>query len=137
MSLRDRAKIVIAGRRLKARGSEPPPAPFVCGVTRSGTTLLRLMLDSHPEMAIPGETHWLPKLIKAFERSQQSADDAADLIIDHKRWGDFHLDAEALRARIRALDPVTAADVIRAFYVTYADREGKTRYGDKTPGYIK
>jgi Sulfotransferase family len=134
---RTRAKIIRAGRRLRGRTPEPAPAPFVCGVTRSGTTLLRLMLDSHPDLAIPGETHWLPKLIKAFERSPQSAEDAANLAIDHKRWGDFHLDAEELRTRIDALDPVTAADSIRAFYLLYAEREGKTRYGDKTPGYVK
>ena len=95
-------------------------------MTRSGTTLLRLMLDSHPDLAIPGETHWVPKLIKAFERSQQSGEDAANLAIDHKRWGDFHLDADELRARIDALDPVTAADSIRAFYMLYAEREGKS-----------
>ena len=134
---RDRAKIVLAGRRLRGRTPTPPPAPFVCGVTRSGTTLLRLMLDSHPEVAIPGETHWVPKLIKAFERSKQSGEDAADLVIDHKRWGDFHLDGEELRERIVALRPVTAADAIRTFYLTYAEREGKSRYGDKTPGYVK
>ena len=134
---RARASIVMAGRRLKGRTEPPGPAPFVCGVTRSGTTLLRLMLDSHPDLAIPGETHWLPKLIKQFERGKQSADDAADLIIDHKRWGDFHLDGEHLRARMRELQPVTAADAIRTFYRVYAEREGKTRYGDKTPGYIK
>jgi len=134
---RQRASIVLAGRRLKGRTPTPLPAPFVCGVTRSGTTLLRLMLDSHPEVAIPGETHWVPKLIKAFERSKQSADDAADLVIDHKRWGDFHLDAEEVRAQIRALHPITAADVIRTFYSIYTQREGKSRYGDKTPGYIQ
>ena len=27
--------------------------------------------------------------------------------------------------------------MIRAFYLAYAEREGKTRYGDKTPGYIR
>jgi hypothetical protein len=134
---RKRAGIVFARRRLKGRTPEPPPAPFVCGVTRSGTTLLRLMLDSHPEVAIPGETHWVPKLIKAFERSKQSGDDAATLAIDHKRWGDFHLDGHELRERITALHPVTAADSIRAFYMLYAEREGKTRYGDKTPGYMQ
>jgi Sulfotransferase family len=134
---RRRARIVLAGRRLRGRTPEPPPAPFVCGVTRSGTTLVRLMLDAHPEVAIPGETHWVPKLIKAQERRKQSAEELADLIIDHKRWGDFHLDASQLRERFAALDPVTAADAIRAFYMLYAEREGKSRYGDKTPGYVR
>ena len=36
----------------------PPPAPFIVGVPRSGTTLLRLMLGAHPELAIPPETGW-------------------------------------------------------------------------------
>ena len=113
---RKRLSIIRAGSRLRGRSETPRPAPFVCGVTRSGTTLLRLMLDSHPEVAIPGETHWVPKLIKSFERSKQSGEDAANLVIDHKRWGDFHLDAIELREKIVALDPVTAADAIRTFY---------------------
>lgn len=37
----------------------PWPSPFIVGVARSGTTLLRLMLDSHPELAIPPETGFL------------------------------------------------------------------------------
>src|SRR4029453_203980 len=135
--IKRRAGIVMARRRLKGHTEPPGPAPFVCGVTRSGTTLVRLMLDAHPDVAIPGETHWLTKLIKAAERGKQSADDYADLIIDHKRWGDFHLDGDVLRERIRKVAPPTAADVIRAFYLTYAEREGKTRYGDKTPGYVQ
>ena len=135
--LKRRGRIVLARRRLAGRTEPPGPAPFVCGVTRSGTTLIRLMLDAHPEVAIPGETHWVPKLIKAVERSKQSPDDLADLVIDHKRWGDFHLDADELRRRIRAIDPPNAADAIRAFYLLYAEREGKSRYGDKTPGYVQ
>jgi hypothetical protein len=33
--------------------------PFVVGASRFGTTLLRLMLDNHTDLAIPPETHFL------------------------------------------------------------------------------
>ena len=49
-------------------GEDRPPAPFVVGLTRSGTTLLRMMLDAHPELTIPPETHFVPDLIKAAAR---------------------------------------------------------------------
>ncbi len=137
MSYADRFRIIRARGRLRAKGQTPPPAPFVCGVTRSGTTLLRLMLDTHPDVAIPGETHWVPRLIKRMERAPLTADEAADFVTEHKRWGDFHLDAGQLRERFRALKPFTAGDAIREFYGLYAEREGKTRYGDKTPGYMR
>lgn len=135
--LRHRARIVTGKKRLQGQLSEPLPAPFVCGVTRSGTTLLRLMLDSHPDLAIPGETHWVARFIRNMERGRLNAKQAADFIIESKRWQEFHLDADALRARIAGLDQVNAADVVRSFYALYAEREGKTRYGDKTPGYVQ
>jgi hypothetical protein len=137
MSYRDRLRIVMARHRLAGRGPVPSPAPFICGVTRSGTTLLRLMLDTHPEVAIPGETHWVPRLIKRMERRKLTAHEAADFVVNHKRWGDFHLDAETLRERWRTIRPFNAADAIRAFYGLYCEREGKSRYGDKTPGYVR
>jgi hypothetical protein len=137
MSYRDRARIILARRRLAGRSAVPPPAPFICGVTRSGTTLLRLMLDTHPEVAIPGETHWVPRLIKRMERSKLSPEEAADFVVNHKRWGDFHLEGEDLRERWQAIKPFNAADAIRAFYGLYSEREGKPRYGDKTPGYVR
>lgn len=33
-----------------------PVIPFIVGCGRSGNTLLRMVLDSHPAMAIPPET---------------------------------------------------------------------------------
>ena len=41
-------------RTLRRRGNLPP-MPVVGGAGRSGTTLLRLMLDAHPEVAVPPE----------------------------------------------------------------------------------
>jgi hypothetical protein len=124
-------------RRLAGRAEPGRPAPFVVGATRSGTTLLRLMLDAHPDVAIPSETHFIHKLVKTCERWRVTPDMLADVIIEHKRWGDFHLDADELRRRFRALDPLTMSDALRTFYGLYAEKHGKPRWGDKTPGYLR
>jgi Sulfotransferase family len=124
-------------RRLQGRSEPGPPAPFVVGATRSGTTLLRLMLDAHPEVAIPSETHFIPKLIRTCERWRVTPDMLADVVIEHKRWGDFHLDADELRARYREIEPLNMSDAVRAFYAMYAEGQGKPRWGDKTPGYLR
>ena len=111
--------------------------PFICGATRSGTTLLRLMLDAHPELAIPGETHFVVPMIKATWRRARSADELADMIIASERWGDFQLEEAELRERLRAVDPLNCADAVRAFFGLYAEHQGKERWGDKTPGYVR
>jgi hypothetical protein len=131
----------LLGRRRKPRDGRQP-APFVVGVSRSGTTLLRLMLDAHPELTIPPETHFVPKLVNVCERL--SADGAAtatireqalEVMVTHPRWGDFGLDAEEVRERLERHDPLTAGDAARSFYEAYAAREGKARWGDKSPPY--
>jgi hypothetical protein len=124
-------------RHLRGRSDPGPPAPFVVGATRSGTTLFRLMLDAHPEVGIPSETHFFHKLVKRSERREISPELLADTIIAHKRWGDFRLDPDELRARFDAIEPFNLADALRSFYSLYAEKQGKTRWGDKTPGYLR
>ena len=117
----------------------PPAAPFVVGATRSGTTLLRLMLDAHPGISIPSETHFIPELISAREKHGASSAQMLELLTSHRRWGDFTIEADELAARWATLDPLTGPAAVRAFYELYADKQGNhgARWGDKTPGYIK
>jgi hypothetical protein len=125
-------------RRTKpARGDgERDPAPFVVGVGRSGTTLARMMLDAHPQMAIPPETHFVPDLIASCRRWRASPDRALRTITESRRWGDFDLDPDELLSRFRSLDPMDPAGVLRSFYGLYAESHGKPRWGDKTPVYV-
>jgi hypothetical protein len=115
------------------------PAPFICGVPRSGTTLLRLMLDAHPEMAIPPETHFAPRLIRTLDGAtgDEARARAHALITEHPRWPDFGLDAGELRARFDAADPFDAAAALRCFFGLYAAGAGKPRWGDKSPKYVR
>ena len=120
---------------LRRRVDPRPPAPFVVGVGRSGTTLLRLMLDAHPQLAIPAETHFVPQLIESAGEGASAAE-LATLITGARNWGDFNLDAAELAERVGALERSEAAGAIRAFYELYAECQGKPRWGDKTPIYI-
>jgi hypothetical protein len=113
-----------------------PPAPFIVGVGRSGTTLLRMMLDAHPQLTIPPETHFVPELIKASRGWRASPERSLEVITTSRRWGDFDLDPEELLGRFRALDRFGPTGVLRAFYGLYAEGKGKPRWGEKTPVYV-
>ena len=113
------------------------PAPFVVGVPRSGTTLLRLMLDAHPQLCIPPETYFVPELLAACKPGQAEPQDVLAILTASRRWSDFKLDPQAVRDRLPAQGPVGGAEAVRAFYGAYAHRAGKSRWGDKTPVYLK
>jgi len=124
--------------RLKQKLTEPKrsPAPFVVGVNRSGTTLLRMMLDAHPQLTIPPETHFIPEVIRRANH-ENTRRRLIRSITKHPRWGDFGLDEDEFRARAKEVRPLTAANAIRCFYELYAEQQGKPRWGDKTPRYMR
>lgn len=123
-------------RRRLDRNRPRFPAPFVVGMTRSGTTLLRLMLDSHPELTIPPETHFIPEVIQAFNEGRTEPEEVVEVITQNRRWPDFHLEPGPLLRELRAVRPlIDPGTVFRTFYRLYAEGQGKPRWGDKTPGY--
>lgn len=121
------------GRRAAA---ELLPAPFVVGVGRSGTTLLRLMLDAHPQLTIPAETQFVPRVIERARR-RAGLEAVVTEIVSSRNWGDFGLDAGALRERTEGLEGSDAGAILRAFYSLCAEARGKPRWGEKTPGYVR
>ncbi|MGH9360521.1 MAG: sulfotransferase family protein [Thermoanaerobaculia bacterium] len=125
----------IDGPGAAGRGAERPAMPIIVGVPRSGTTLLRLMLDAHPELAIPPETGFLTALAALAARGEESREAVLRAISGSPCWPDFHLDPAALARELEGIEPFTAAEGARAFYRLYARRFGKARFGDKTPGY--
>ena len=121
---------------------EPPAGPpvFVVGCGRSGTTMLRLMLDVHPDLAIPSETHVIPSLWRQRRRFETDGRFDAAKLTDHllhefriERW---EIPEATIRRRVDALTEPTYASVWEAFFKAYADHQGKRRWGDKTPAYV-
>ncbi len=111
------------------------PAPFIFGVPRSGTTLLRMMLDAHPHLAIPPETHFVPEVAALAGSENELRAQLYQVIVGSARWPDFQLEESQFRKRLLALRPLTTASGVRCFYQMYAARFGKPRWGDKTPSY--
>jgi hypothetical protein len=108
----------------------------VVGVGRSGTTLLRLMLDAHPQMTIPPETHFVPAVIEAC-RSGARPEGAVEAMTSVRQWGDQGIEPAEMLERLRPLEPLDPGAALRAFYTLQAERQGKPRWGDKTPVYVE
>jgi hypothetical protein len=113
-----------------------PPFPFIVGVARSGTTMLRLMLDAHSELAIPPETHFLPTILSLREHGDGQRDRFSERVMSFFTWNDFGIDKQDFLAAVAELQPFDLAAGIRCFYRLYAGRQGKYRWGDKTPPYV-
>jgi hypothetical protein len=116
------------------------PFVFVVGCPRSGTTLLRRMLDAHPDLAITRETHWIPELWK--RRVGLTADGLVtaglvDALVADSRFADLSLERRDLDSIVQANGRLSYASFITALFDLYGSRQGKPLVGDKTPGYAR
>lgn len=122
--------------------------PFFVSCGRSGSTLLRSMFDSHPEMAVPGESYFITELLPRLPIYQARGFDTPRFIEDVlklsystrpevvtwiDRWG---IDQSTLTKEVLDASPASYPEAIRAVFRCYADWKGKPLYGDKTPAYI-
>ena len=109
---RTRREIVSPEQR--PRG-EPPI--FVCGVHRSGTTLLRLILDSHSRIACPPESFFIEPL-GAMLGDAKAMEGLLAMGFNEKH----------VLGRLR--------ETASYFFEMYAAARGKARWADKTPSYV-
>lgn len=116
------------------------PFPIIVGCPRSGTSLLAVVLDSHPAFAMPPETAFLKHVAKLQGEAEAMRRRFVDIVTADRtpisNWSDFGLDRQAFAERIAAITPFTAAAGTRAFYTMYADSQHKARSGEKTPDNI-
>ena len=107
---------------------------IVLGVSRSGTTLLKEMLDRHSELAVPSESYFIPQLWDRHGLRPDAEAILADLgrLARVREWG---VTPDDVRRRL-APDP-SFPEVIAAVYGAYAGSRGKLRFGDKTPAYMQ
>lgn len=122
----------IPPKRVKDNTSKKP-FPFVVGEGRSGTTLLRLLMDKHPELAMTPETHWLVPGIDSLNEKPHRARRFRKIIMDSQYWKDMHIDESQLKRILKEHDKTNPFESLRRIYEHYAKLHGKIRYGDQTP----
>jgi hypothetical protein len=113
--------------------------PFFVGRGRSGTTLLRAMFDSHPDMAVPPESHFVPSLGLRRGRYEQPEGFATPVflsdLINRRGFENWEIDTRILHAEFLS-PPLDYPEAIRRLFSLYARLRGKSRYADKTPIYV-
>lgn len=141
-------------------GRTEPEAIFIVGVSRSGTTLLRRVLETSDRVAIAQENHFLGHVIEregARHYFRQLGDPADDTTI--RRIVDLIYSGEyQRRSRFRELSPYwrwlvesvprhdierrllaaerTERGLMAAFMRAYADARGRPVMGEKTPAHL-
>jgi Sulfotransferase family len=119
-----------------------PVFPFFVGSGRSGTTLLRAIFDSHPELAVPDEVSFIIRLSRPHYARRYGwprefrADSCVDLLLANGsllRWG---MSTAEIRSAVLSPPAASFADSVRGLYRRWAERQGKPRYADKTPMHV-
>lgn len=110
------------------------PPVFVVGHPRSGTSLLAAMLDRHPEVAVPPETHFF------FLQLESGSGDDRD---PHGAlWRKLPValrqlpGAERAEHRFREA-PATARSLFDVLLGSYAEDQGARRWAEKSPWHLR
>jgi hypothetical protein len=117
-----------------------PDPLFIVGNDRSGTTMLRLILDRGPDVAIPPESMFLTDFADAFEAGEPRGPEAAARFV-HEVWNHPKVRLWELPGEPPPVPSGLApADAYRfaveAPFKAYAAKHGKPGWGDKTPHYV-
>lgn len=102
---------------------------FIVGCGRSGTTLLRSMLDSHPSVGVPLESLF----IIDYLLSSRPATVLQKLLpkeYELREWG-VHCHSADLA------DCESGAEMIDRVHRIYLQQHGKNRWGQKTPRFVR
>jgi hypothetical protein len=103
--------------------------------------MLGLMLDNHPDLAVPHEPRFIPDLWR--RRARYGRDDRIEhpdiFLRDLGSLSRFHrwkLPVSAVRTELEQFPSPTFGDAIEAVFMAHARRAGKPRWAGKAPQYV-
>jgi Sulfotransferase family len=115
------------------------PYVFIVGASRSGTTLLRRMVDAHREIAITRETHWIVDVLQAGDAVSPEAPVTPELLsrlLTEERFTRMGIDTAELERLVSGDAPPSYTQFVTAAFDQHGATHGKRLVGDKVPGYV-
>jgi hypothetical protein len=116
------------------------PYVFIMGCPRSGTTLLRRIIDAHRQIAITRETHWLAK---RFERRQGVTPgglvtpELLSWLLSDEKFTRMGIGQDNLEGLVAGEEPLSYSTFVTGVFDLYGKEQGKPLVGDKVPGYVR
>jgi hypothetical protein len=110
---------------------------FIFGCPRSGTSLLSQMLGSHPNLAIPYESHLYDSIYPIVERYSNPCRESlrARLVSEILRTEHIRnwTPPPSLPDTLEAIRRYDFHGIVEGLMRAWAQRQGKARWGEKTP----
>ncbi|MGH3146281.1 MAG: sulfotransferase family protein [Rubrobacter sp.] len=116
------------------------PYLFMVGCPRSGTTLLRRLMDAHPLVAVVDETRWIAGF---YERRAGLTPEGmvtpklVSRLLDYDRFAKIGVGREDLENLLASGEPISYASFVSGIFDLYGQARGKRLVGDKTPRYAR
>lgn len=118
----------------------PNPYVFLVGSPRSGTTMLKRMINAHPWVAITRETHWIPRFYekkKGVTEEGLVTEKLVEYLFEHRRFDQMKIKRSALLKLVKEQPEATYASLVSQIFDNYGRRKKKPLVGDKTPTYVR
>jgi hypothetical protein len=96
------------------------PYLFIVGCARSGTTLMRRIVDAHPEIAITTEMHWISHYFDYFKsRNSLVTPELVSELTGHKRFAQFEIPRQQFEGLLGSGEAVPYPTFLRRVFGLY------------------
>ncbi len=116
------------------------PYFFIVGCKRSGTTLLRRVVNAHPQIAVSREMHWIPKW---FEQRRGLTPEGlvtgklVSRLLAYRKFSRLGVGGEELERLIGSDEPISYSSFVTGIFDLYGEGQGKRLVGAKEPGSVR